>query len=135
MEKSICNILYERKIENEIKKGKGTGFFCEINDFPIEYALFTNSHVLNINGIKLGNIIKLEYINNLSWIENSLVSSNLNNIIISIIKNMDRLFYNCNSLISLLLSNLNPSSVGVMLNIHSSYSLLEFINLTNYILL
>ena len=47
----------------------------------------------------------------------SLVSSNLNNIITSIIKNMDRLFYNCNSLISLHLSNLNTSFVGVMLNI------------------
>ena len=42
----MCKILYERIVNNEIKKEKGTGFFCEINDFPIKYALFTNNHVL-----------------------------------------------------------------------------------------
>ena len=69
MEKSMCKISYVKLIDNEIKKEKGTGFFCQINDFPIKYALFTNNHVLNKNDIKLGNIIKFEYLNNSSYIE------------------------------------------------------------------
>ena len=68
MEKSMCKISYEKLINNEIKKEKGTGFFCEINDFPIKYVLFTNNHVLNKNDIKLGNIINIEYLNNSSYI-------------------------------------------------------------------
>ena len=62
-EKSMCKISYEKIIDNEIKKGKGSGFFCEINNFPIKYALFTNNHVLNENDIKIGNIINIEYYN------------------------------------------------------------------------
>ena len=45
MEKSMCKIIYERIEDNEIKKGKRTGFFCEIDNFPIKYGLFTNNHV------------------------------------------------------------------------------------------
>ena len=61
MENSMCKINYEKFEENEIKKGKGTGFFCEINNFPIKYALFTNNHVLNEFNIKLANRINIEY--------------------------------------------------------------------------
>ena len=52
MEKSMCKIIYEKIENNEIKLGKGSGFFCEIDNFPIKYALFTNNHVLNENDIK-----------------------------------------------------------------------------------
>ena len=69
MEESICKILYERIDQNAIKKGKGTGFFCEMNNFPIKYGLFTNNHVLNENNIKPGNIINIEYYNNSSYIK------------------------------------------------------------------
>ena len=45
MEKSMCKISFET-IDG--KKGKGSGFFCEIDiNFPFKYALFTNNHVLN----------------------------------------------------------------------------------------
>ena len=64
MEKSMCKIKFD-KIENEeIKKGKGTGFFCEIENCPFKYGLFTNNHVLDENNIKLGNIINIEYLDN-----------------------------------------------------------------------
>ena len=56
MEKSICKIIYEKKVNNKIKKGKATGFFCEIEEFPIKYGLFTNKHVLGEDDIKKGNI-------------------------------------------------------------------------------
>ena len=49
-------------------KGKGTGFFCEIDNYPIKYALFTNNHTLNENDIKLGKNINIEYNNNNSCI-------------------------------------------------------------------
>ena len=65
----MFNISYERKIENEIKKGKGTGFFCKIDNFPIKYALFTNNHVLDENNIKKGKIINIEYNNETKTIE------------------------------------------------------------------
>ena len=63
-EKSICKINYEIIEDNEIKKGRGTGFFCEISNFPIKYALFTNSHILNEDNINFGNIINIEYYEN-----------------------------------------------------------------------
>ena len=40
MEESMCKISFERIEKNIIKKGKGTGFFCQINKndyFPIKY--------------------------------------------------------------------------------------------------
>ena len=55
MEKSMCKIAYENKSLEEIN---GTGFFCEMENFPIKYALFTNNHILN--KIKIGNIINIE---------------------------------------------------------------------------
>ena len=61
MENSICKISFEKLIDNEVKIGKGTGFFCEIDDFPIKHALFTNNHVLDEYNIKKGNIINIEY--------------------------------------------------------------------------
>ena len=69
MEKSMCKIIYEKIVNNEIKKGKASGFLCEINDFPIKYGLFTNNHVLNENDIKKGNIINLEFLNESSYIK------------------------------------------------------------------
>ena len=67
MEKSMCKIFYEKIEDNEIKKGKASGFFCEIDEFPIKYGLFTNNHVLNENDIKKGNIINIECLNKLSY--------------------------------------------------------------------
>jgi len=60
---SVCKILYKNIIDNEIMKGKGTGFFWKLDKYPIKYALFTNNHILNENDIKLGNVINIEYYN------------------------------------------------------------------------
>ena len=63
-EESMCKISFERieNKENKIIKGKGTGFFCEINgNFPIKYGLFTNNHILNEYNLKLGSTIYFEY--------------------------------------------------------------------------
>jgi len=57
MEKSMCKISYETE-KGEI--GRGSGFFCEIDNFPIKYALFTNNHILNKSNLKIGKIINLE---------------------------------------------------------------------------
>ena len=43
-DKSMCKISYET-LDN--KRGKGSGFFCKLDNFPIKYALFTNNHILN----------------------------------------------------------------------------------------
>ena len=60
MEKSMCKISYET-IDG--KKGKGSGFFCEIDiNFPFKYALFTNNHILDESNIEIGNIIHFEYL-------------------------------------------------------------------------
>ena len=55
MEKSMCKITYENKNMEIIS---GTGFFCEMENFPIKYALFTNNHILD--KIKAGNTINIE---------------------------------------------------------------------------
>ena len=69
-EKSMCKISYET-IDG--KKGKGSGFFCEIDinniNFPFKYALFTNNHILDESNIEIGKIIHFEYL------ENSLINS------------------------------------------------------------
>jgi len=57
MEKSMCKISFETD-KGEI--GKGSGFFCEIDNFPIKYALFTNNHVLNESNIEIGKTINFE---------------------------------------------------------------------------
>ena len=57
MEKSMCKIISENEKGEEIK---GSGFFCEIDNYPIKYALFTNNHI--INNIKIGKIINIEYL-------------------------------------------------------------------------
>ena len=71
MEKSICKIQFERLENNIIKKGVGTGFFCEIENknFPIKYCLFTNNHVLNETNIEINNIITFEYYSGDKYIE------------------------------------------------------------------
>jgi hypothetical protein len=61
LEKSMCKIFFQ-KIENKkISEGKATGFFCELYNFPIKYALFTSNHVLDEKNTKLGDIINIEY--------------------------------------------------------------------------
>ena len=64
MEKSMCKINYEKYENNKIKKGKGSGFFCKLDNLPIKYGLFTNNHILDEDNIKIGNIINIEYIEN-----------------------------------------------------------------------
>ena len=58
MEKCLCKIHSEVELNNKLNNGKGTGFFCELNNSPIEYCLFTNNHV--INNLGKDNIIKFE---------------------------------------------------------------------------
>jgi len=57
MEKSMCKISFQTD-KGEI--GKGSGFFCEIDNFLIKYALFTNNHVLNESNIEIGKKINFE---------------------------------------------------------------------------
>ena len=57
MEKSMCKIITENSNGEEVK---GSGFFCEIDNYIIKYALFTNNHILN--NIKVGDIINIEYL-------------------------------------------------------------------------
>ena len=67
----MCKIKFERIENNKIKKGKGTGFFCEIENknIPIKYCLFTNNHVLNESNIEIDNIINFEYYKDSKYIE------------------------------------------------------------------
>ena len=78
MEESMCKIKFERMENNKIKKGKGTGFFCEIENknFPIKYCLFTNNHVLNETNIEIDNIINFEYYKNGKYIEKEIKIDN-----------------------------------------------------------
>jgi len=57
MEKSMCKISFET---DNGEPGKGSGFFCEIDNFPIKYALFTNNHILNETNIENGKTIYFE---------------------------------------------------------------------------
>jgi len=59
LDKSMCKISFETE---KGEKGKGSGFFCEIDKFPIKYALFTNNHVLNESNIEIGSKIHFEYL-------------------------------------------------------------------------
>ena len=69
MEKSMCKIIFEKIEDNKIKKGKRSGFLCEIDEFPIKYGLFTNNHILNEIDIKKGNTINIEILNESSYIK------------------------------------------------------------------
>ena len=60
MKNSIC------KIEG---KEIGTGFFCELDNLPIKYGLFTNNHVLDESNIKIGEIINIDYLTEYKDIE------------------------------------------------------------------
>ena len=42
MEKSMCKIY---SLNEKMEEIKGTGFFCEIKNYPIKYGLFTNNHI------------------------------------------------------------------------------------------
>ena len=64
MEKSMCKIY---SLNDKMEEITGTGFFCEIKNYPIKYALFTNNHILN--NIKLGTIINIEYLKDNKYIE------------------------------------------------------------------
>ena len=65
MEKSMC-----RKT-NQIRKGKGTGFFCKIEkpEFPIKYCLFTNNHALIEENLQADSRISFEYYTGEKYIE------------------------------------------------------------------
>jgi hypothetical protein len=45
MKKKRCRNKFEKKEDKKKKKGKASGFFCEIDEFSIKYGLFTNNHV------------------------------------------------------------------------------------------
>ena len=55
LEKSICKISIEA-----FKGYKGTGFFCELDDLPIKYALFTNNCILDETILERDREISLE---------------------------------------------------------------------------
>ena len=59
MEKSMCKIKSEKKLNNKMMEITGIGFFCQLDDFPIKYCLFTNNHV--ISNIEIGNTISFTY--------------------------------------------------------------------------
>ena len=59
MEKSMCKISYETE---RGEKGKGSGFFCEIDNFPFKYALLTNNHILNESYLEIGKKINFEFL-------------------------------------------------------------------------
>ena len=61
LEKSMCKIFFQNIKNKKIEEGKASGFFCELYNFPIKYALFTNNHVLNEKNTKIGDIINIEY--------------------------------------------------------------------------
>lgn len=63
LEESLCKITFEKLKNNNIEKGKGTGFFCEIDNenFPIKHFLFTNNHVIDANCISTNKTINFEY--------------------------------------------------------------------------
>jgi len=61
MEQSMCRIEYKTIKNEKSQNGHGTGFFCEIERFPIKYALFTNNHILDKSNLEIGNIIKFKY--------------------------------------------------------------------------
>ena len=63
----MCRIIYEKIVGNEKKEVIGTGFFCEIDNFPIKYVLFTNNHILNENNIEIINTINIEYYEDLQY--------------------------------------------------------------------
>ena len=60
MEKAMCKITFNKIEDKQIIEGTATGFFCEINNFPIKYALFTNNHVLDEFNTKLEKYINIE---------------------------------------------------------------------------
>ena len=55
-DKAMCKISYETL---DKKQGKGSGFFCKLDNFHIKYALFTNNHVLGEFNIKIGKKVKV----------------------------------------------------------------------------
>ena len=61
MEKAMCKIKY-KKYDKDIKLSKAMGFFCEFKNFPIQYALITNNHVIDENNININKKITIEYI-------------------------------------------------------------------------
>ena len=67
----MCKIKSEKLKNNVIQAGKGTGFFCEIeNDkTQIRYFLFTNNHLLDEDSIKINKIIKFEYFTGKKYVE------------------------------------------------------------------
>ena len=62
-EPALCKIEFKAFKDGKIKKGSGTGFFCEINNIniPFRKALFTNNHVLDENRIQINKKVEFEY--------------------------------------------------------------------------
>ena len=58
LEKSMCKI----SVETSENKKFGSGFFVEIDNFPIKHALFTSNYVLNESDIKIGKTIHFQYL-------------------------------------------------------------------------
>ena len=73
LEKLMCKISFKKKVNNEIKEGKGIGFFSELNNFLFKYALFTTNHVLDEDDIKIGKEINFEYLKESSYVKQKIL--------------------------------------------------------------
>ena len=65
-EDSICQINFEKILDDRLFHGFGNGFFLkldneEIKDIPFNRCLITNNHILNEENIKNGRRIKIIY--------------------------------------------------------------------------
>jgi len=69
IEKFLCKIFFEKKINGKISKNKALGFFCEMNkSFSIKYILFTNYNILNEENVNISKILEIEYLSEIGYI-------------------------------------------------------------------
>ena len=61
----MCKIFFEKRENNDLKKGIGSVFFCQLNNNIKKYALFTNNHILNKLSIEYGITIHFDILKNL----------------------------------------------------------------------
>ena len=64
-EDSMCRVNFETIRKKDIIKGKGTGFFLELDNksIPFNKCLITKNNILNEEDIKIGKEISIEYEN------------------------------------------------------------------------
>jgi len=135
----ILNCYEEVKIKNNSLEGNNNKNEirnnCELylNDKKINFTFkysFSNKGINKINiKCKKDLIIDMNY---MFFNCSSLISLNLSNFNINNVINMSYMFYNCSSLISLNLSNFNTNKVNNMEGMFSFCSSLTSLNLSNF---